>query len=53
MRMFNRIYEDRQTFIKTMTENIEMIILRMLDIGVVKLWRPSLWITGLKNLKLN
>ncbi|WP_052090957.1 recombinase family protein [Desulfosporosinus sp. HMP52] len=28
VRMFNRIYEDRQSFIKTMTANIEMIILQ-------------------------
>ena len=28
VRMFNRIYENRQSFIKTMTENIEMIILQ-------------------------
>ncbi|GAB6155489.1 hypothetical protein JCM17380_42400 [Desulfosporosinus burensis] len=28
VRMFNRIYEDRQNFTKTMTANIEMIILQ-------------------------
>jgi len=28
VRMFNRIYEDRQSVIKTMTSNIEMIILQ-------------------------
>ena len=28
MRMFNKIYEDRQSVIKTMTSNIEMIILQ-------------------------
>ncbi|MDR3544054.1 MAG: hypothetical protein P4L69_24325 [Desulfosporosinus sp.] len=33
VRMFNRIYEDRQSFIKTMTENIEMIILQRPDVG--------------------
>ena len=33
VRMFNRIYENRQSFIKTMTENIEMIILQRPDIG--------------------
>ena len=32
VRMFNRIYENRQSFIKTMTENIEMIILQRPDI---------------------
>jgi len=33
VRMFNRIYEKRQSFIKTMTANIEMIILQRPDIG--------------------
>ena len=33
VRMFNKIYESRQSFIKTMTENIEMIILQKPDIG--------------------
>ena len=33
VRMFNKIYENRQSFIKTMTENIEMIILQKPDIG--------------------
>jgi len=33
VRMFNRIYENRYSFIKTMTENIEMIILLKPDIG--------------------
>ena len=33
VRMFNRIYENRQSFIKTMTENIEMIVLQRPDIG--------------------
>jgi len=33
VRMFNRIYENRQSFIKTMTKNIEMIILQRPDIG--------------------
>ena len=28
VRMFNKIYENRQSFIKTLTENIEMIILQ-------------------------
>lgn len=31
VRMFNRIYEDRQSFIKTMTANIEAIILQRSD----------------------
>jgi len=31
VRMFNRIYENRQSFIKTMTENIEMIVLQKPD----------------------
>jgi uncharacterized protein YydD (DUF2326 family) len=31
VRMFNRIYEDRQSFIKTMTANIETIILQRPD----------------------
>ena len=30
--MFNRIYENRQSFIKTMTANIEIIILQKPDI---------------------
>jgi len=33
VKMFNKIYENRQSFIKTMTENIEMIILLKPDIG--------------------
>lgn len=33
VRMFNKIYENRQNFIKTMTENIELIILPKPDIG--------------------
>jgi hypothetical protein len=33
VRMFNRIYENRENFIKTMTENIQMIILQRPDIG--------------------
>ena len=33
VRMFNRIYENRQSFIKTMTENIETIILQRPDTG--------------------
>jgi len=33
VRTFNRIYENRQSFIKTMTENIETIILQRPDIG--------------------
>ena len=33
VKMFNKIYENRQSFIKTMTENIEMIILQKPDIG--------------------
>jgi len=32
VRMFNRIYENRQSFIRTMTANIEMIILQRPDI---------------------
>lgn len=32
VRMFNRIYENRESFIKTMTANIEMIILQRPDI---------------------
>ena len=32
VRMFNRIYENRQNFIKTMTANIEMIILLKPDV---------------------
>src|SRR5680860_967366 len=31
VKMFNKIYENRQSFIKTMTENIEMIILQRPD----------------------
>src|SRR5665647_310662 len=33
VRMFNRIYENRQSFIKTLTENIEMIILQKPNIS--------------------
>ena len=33
VRMFNGIYENKQSFIKTLTENIEMIILLKPDIG--------------------
>nr|WP_176716292.1 recombinase family protein [Desulfosporosinus sp. BG] len=33
VRMFNRIYENRDAFIKTMTANIEIIILQRPDIG--------------------
>jgi DNA invertase Pin-like site-specific DNA recombinase len=32
VRVFNRIYENRESFIKTLTENIEMIILQRPDI---------------------
>ena len=33
VRMFNKIYENRESFIKTLTANIEMIILQRPDIG--------------------
>ena len=33
VRMFNKIYENRENFIKTMTSNIEMIVLQRPDIG--------------------
>ncbi|KJR46279.1 Site-specific recombinase [Desulfosporosinus sp. I2] len=33
VKMFNGIYENRQSFIKTMTANIEMVILQRPDIG--------------------
>ena len=32
VRMFNRIHENKQSFIKTLTENIEMIILQRPDV---------------------
>lgn len=35
IRMFNGIYENKQSFIKTLTENIEMIILLKPDIGEI------------------
>jgi uncharacterized protein YydD (DUF2326 family) len=31
--MFNRIYDNRQSFIRTLTENVELIILQRPDIG--------------------
>jgi len=33
--MFNRIHENRQSFIKTLTENIEMIILQRPNIRII------------------